>query len=84
MSQYVFAVKDLAIENGDTSIYRLAKRLNVHDKRAGQLWRGVTRIHQDTVALICDAYDCTPNDFIRKVPSAKAGRQRASKKTTHP
>jgi DNA-binding Xre family transcriptional regulator len=69
MSHFTFAVQELAVANGDTNIYRLAKRLQVPDSRAKQLWNGdkLTKIHKDTIALICDAYDCTPNDFIKRV-----------------
>lgn len=76
MVAYTFAVRELAEERGDTTFYRLARRLQLTDSRARQLWNGVTSMHQDTIALICDAYGCTPNDFIRPL---KPTRQRARK-----
>jgi DNA-binding Xre family transcriptional regulator len=74
MSKYTVAVQELAISRGDTNQYRLAKRLGIPDSRASQLWNGhrLTKIGLDTIARICDAYGCTPNDFITPVPEATA------------
>lgn len=78
MVEYTFAVQELAKSRGDIKIYRLAKRLGVSDSRARQLWDGVASMSDKTVSLICNAYDCTPNDFIK--PAAKPNR--AARKNT--
>jgi DNA-binding Xre family transcriptional regulator len=82
MSVYTFAVRELAAAHGDTTFYRLARRLKITDSRARQLWGGVTRMQLDTIALLCDAYGCTPNDFIKPVANGgKPARPRSRKGT---
>ena len=78
--EYVFAVRELAEANGDSNIYRLARRLGVTDSRASQLWNGsrLSRIGRETIALVCSAYGCTPNDFIR--PATGGAKLAAAKK----
>jgi DNA-binding Xre family transcriptional regulator len=68
-------IRDLAKRNGIESVYRLARRLNVTDTRARQLWNSedLTSISVKTIALICETFECTPNDFI----IVKKGKRKA-------
>ncbi len=67
MGGYTLAIGHLAVAHGDVNIYRLAKRLGVPTCRAKKLWSGdaAAAITLETIALVCRAYNCTPNDFIR-------------------
>lgn len=76
MPGYYFAVRELAEDHGDNTFYKLARRLSLTDSRARQLWNGVKKMADDTVTLICDGYNCTPNDLLRRrAEPAKAVRR---------
>jgi DNA-binding Xre family transcriptional regulator len=59
-------IKDLAEKHGIKNAYQLARRLNMTDVRARQLWNSeqFTSIAVKTIAAICESFNCTPNDFI--------------------
>jgi DNA-binding Xre family transcriptional regulator len=82
MSEYVFAVRELAVANGDDNIYKLSVRLQVTYSRAKKLWGGakMSSIGRTTISRLCNAYACTPNDFIKPLEvSAKSARTKARK-----
>lgn len=80
MIEYVYDVQGLAKSHGDMNKYRLARRLGVSDSRAGKLWDGVTGMRDKTITLICNAYGCTPNDFIKPVTRGAKGVRSKSQK----
>lgn len=84
MLEYTFAIRELAVAHGDKNIYQFSKRLGVTYSRAKKLWHGeeMTKIGKDTISLLCEAFSCTPNDFIK--PLAPVGGRTSRKSATRP
>jgi DNA-binding Xre family transcriptional regulator len=65
-----FALREIAERRGITNAYQLQKVLQSPPSKASRLWKGeMDSIAFDTLAALCAALKCKPNDLLRFEPN---------------
>jgi DNA-binding Xre family transcriptional regulator len=74
----VLDIPGVAVPKGVTTAYQLAKFMSgagfdMYEAQASRLWKSkeFKRIALQTIADLCAAFDCTPNDLIKLTGKAR-------------